>query len=235
MNIAVILAGGTGTRMRSDGFPKQYLEIKSKPVLIYTLENFQACPDVDKIIVVAHPDWHDRILAWSKQYAIEKFVCLAPQGETRQESARNGLLACEQFHPAAGDIVLIHDAARPLVTPDLITACANGLQGHDGCLPVIPMKDSLCFSPDGHKLANLVDRTTLFCGQSPEAFYLLPYLELNRNAPLEGLQKSRACFELAYRNGMDIYMVPGEENNFKLTINEDLTRLSNLLDQNENL
>lgn len=233
MNIAIILAGGTGTRMRSDGFPKQYVEVNGKPILIYTLEKFQACNDIDKIVVVAHCQWEEKIHEWVDRYQIHKFACLATQGETRQESVLNGLLACEQFLPTAKDVVVIHDAARPLVTPRLITTCISELGEHYGCLPVIPMKDSLCCSLDGRTISGLADRSTLFCGQSPESFRLLPYLELNRNASVEALQQTRGSFEIAYRNGLDIYMIPGEENNFKLTTSEDMNRLYSIL-ENEN-
>lgn len=229
MNVAVILAGGIGSRMRDDGFPKQYIEIKGKPILLYTLEKFQACPQVDKIIVVAHNRWEEKILTWANNYGIVKLAGVAPQGETRQESVLSGLLACERFRPTQDDVVLIHDAARPLVSPKLISDCISALETHDGCLPVIPVKDTVYYSLRGNGITGLTDRSTLFCGQSPETFRLLPFLRLNKEASRQTLQKIRGCCELAFQNGFDICMIPGEEANFKLTTSEDMYRLRAIL------
>ncbi len=231
MNIALVLAGGTGTRMRTDGFPKQYIEIKGKPVLLYTLEKFQACADVSHIVVVAHAQWEEKILQWAKTYGIDKFAGIAHQGDSRQESVYNGLEACMKLNPQADDLVLIHDSARPLVTPELISACVKGADGHDGCLPVIAVKDTIYYSRDGQTVHDLTDRSSLFCGQSPEVLKLLPYLELCRNLSAEQMLNIRGSCELAFRNGWDVCMIPGEEYNFKLTTAEDMSRLRKLLEE----
>lgn len=229
MNIAVILAGGIGSRMRSDGFPKQYIEVKGKPILIYTLEKFQACAEVDRIVVVAHSQWEEKILSWAEQYGIDKLGCVAPQGETRQESVLNGLQACRKYADTPDDVVLIHDAARPLVSTGLISACVAAIAGYDGCLPVIPVKDTMYYSVDGKTINDLTDRSKLFCGQSPEAFKLQRYLALNEETPRQILQQIRGCSELAFQNGFHICMIQGEEMNFKLTTAEDLDRLCTFL------
>lgn len=231
MNIALVLAGGTGTRMRTNGFPKQYIEIKGKPVLLYTLEKFQACADVSHIVVVAHAQWEEKILQWAKTYGIDKFAGIAHQGDSRQESVYNGLEACMKLDPQADDLVLIHDSARPLVTPELISACVKGAAGHDGCLPVIAVKDTIYYSRDGKAIHDLTDRSSLFCGQSPEVLKLRPYLELCRNLSAEQMLNIRGSCELAFRNGWDICMIPGEEYNFKLTTAEDMSRLRKLLEE----
>lgn len=233
MNIALILAGGTGTRMRSDGFPKQYVQVQGKPVLVYTLEKFQACPDVDRIVVVCHTQWEDTVLQWAKQWGIEKLTGIARQGESRQGSVLNGLLRCMEYSNSREDLVLIHDSARPLVTPELISASVQGAQGHDGCLPVVGVKDTIYRSRDGKTIHELTDRSTLFCGQSPEVLKLQPYLALCRDLTQEQLLQIRGSCELAFQNGWDVAMIPGEENNFKLTTAEDLTRLTKLLESRE--
>ena len=228
MNIAVILAGGVGSRMRGDGFPKQYIEVGGKPVLIYTLEKFQTCQAVDRIVVVANEQWKADILAWCDQFGISKLSAIAEPGETRQESVLSGLATCEQFSDFPEDIVLIHDAARPLVTPELINAVVEQSKTHDGCLPVIPMKDTVYCSTDGKTVTNLTDRSTLFCGQSPEAFNLQKYLLLNRQTPIEQLKLIRGSSELAHQYGFEISLIPGEEMNFKLTTQEDMDRFCSI-------
>ena len=231
MNIALILAGGVGSRMRDDGFPKQYVTVLEKPVLIYTLEKFQACPDVDSIVVVAHHEWEESIFQWAKKWNISKLAGIAPQGDSRQASVRNGLMLCLEHSTNPEDLVLIHDSARPLVTPQLITTCVQSAQGHDGSLPVIGVKDTIYCSYDGRTIHELTDRSTLFCGQSPEAFKLKPYLDLCKDMTSEELLQIRGSSELAFRHGWDICMFPGEENNFKLTTAEDLTRLSKIIEE----
>lgn len=231
MNIALILAGGSGTRMRSDGFPKQYMEVKGKPVLVYTLEKFQTCTVVDRIVVVAHAQWEEKILQWAKEYGIQKLAGIAYQGESRQASVRNGLEACLKYDPSPEDLVLIHDSARPLVTQELISACVRSACGHDGCLPVIGVKDTIYYSRDGETIHDLTDRSALFCGQSPEVLKLLPYLELCRDLSAEQMLNIRGSCELAFQSNWDIRMIPGEENNFKLTTVEDMSRLRRILEE----
>lgn len=230
MNIALILAGGVGSRMRSDGFPKQYVTVLDKPVLIYTLEKFEACPDVDAIVVVAHKQWEESIFEWAKKWNISKLSGIASQGDSRQASVRSGLLHCLQYSTSKDDLVLIHDSARPLVTTQLISACVESAQGHDGSLPVIGVKDTIYCSHDGKTIHELTDRTTLFCGQSPEAFKLQAYLDLCKDMTSEELLQIRGSSELAFQHGWDIRMFPGEENNFKLTTAEDLTRLTKIIE-----
>ena len=135
-----------------------------------------------------------------------------------------------KYEPDADDLVLIHDSARPLVTPELISGCIRGAFGHDGCLPVIGVKDTIYYSRDGKTVHSLTDRNTLFCGQSPEVMKLRPYLELCKNLSAEQMLNIRGSCELAFQNGWDICMIPGEENNFKLTTAEDMGRLCNLLE-----
>lgn len=233
MNIAIILAGGVGSRMRSDGLPKQYVDVGGKPVLIYTLEKFENCPSVDRIIVVANEQWKEDILCWADTYGITKLCAIAEPGDTRQESVLSGLLACETYLSDEDDMVLIHDAARPLVTCELINACVEAGKDHDACLPVIPMKDTVYCSTNGNSVTGLTDRSTLFCGQSPEAFKFLKYLQLNKNTPTAQLKAIRGSCELAYANGLDICMIPGEEMNFKLTTKEDMDRLHKVLGYSE--
>lgn len=225
MNYAIILSGGVGTRMRSDGFPKQYLEMQGKPILLHTLEIFQLCEAVDRIVVVADNSWTDQIKLWTSAAGISKLAAFAESGETRQHSVLNGLMACKQFEPTEADAVLIHDAARPLITPKLISDCVANLQGHDGVLPVVSINDALYYSEDCSSLGAVADRSKYFCGQSPEVFWLLQHLELNTKVPSEELALIRGSSELAFKNGLDICMIPGEETNFKLTTPDDMLRL----------
>ncbi len=224
MNYGVILSGGIGARMNLNGIPKQYVFVENKPILIYTLEKFEKCPDIDKIIVVASKEWIDKIYEWIKEYNITKFAAFAHSGETRQRSVRNGLDACMQFNPTENDIVAVHDAARPLVKPQAISDLIAGAKDYGGCLPVLPMVETVYQTDDGKSISHLLNRDTLFLGQTPEAFLLLRYREINHNISDEELDSYRGAAQLAHKYGMKIHLIPGDYSNFKLTIPSDLQK-----------
>lgn len=228
-NYAVILSGGVGTRMKMGSFPKQYLEVKKKPILIYTLECFQETPEIDRIVIVAAKEWQNQIQEWVKQYRITKFDCFASAGETRQESIRNGLEMCMMTSKNEKDQVIIHDGVRPMVTGELIQSCLGALLEHEGCMPVLPMNDTIYQSSDGKSIDQLLERSTLYAGQAPEAFHLWKYARINRETPERELAEVKGTSEIAYRCGMDVTLIPGDDRNFKITTQSDLERFRSLL------
>ena len=169
MNYAIILSGGIGTRMQMGDFPKQYLEVEKKPILLYTLEQFQKSSAVEKIVIVAADAWREKIRGWMEEDGITKFLAFADAGDTRQESIHNGLAVCMEDSVLENDGVIIHDGVRPLVSEQLIGDCLAALADHEGCMPVLPMKDTIYQSSDGTKIDHLLERSTLFAGQAPEA------------------------------------------------------------------
>lgn len=121
MNIALIIAGGKGQRMQQE-IPKQFLNVNDKPVIIYTLEAFQSHPDIDKIGVVCVDGWHDILRAYARQYRIDKLDWVVSGGENGQSSIRNGVFHAEKLY-GDGDIILVHDAIRPMVSHEIISDC----------------------------------------------------------------------------------------------------------------
>lgn len=121
MNIALIIAGGSGQRMQQE-IPKQFLNVNDKPVIVYTLEVFQAHPDIDKIGVVCLDGWHDILRAYARQYKIDKLDWIVSGGENGQGSIRNGVFEAERRYDG-DDIILVHDAIRPLVSQEIISDC----------------------------------------------------------------------------------------------------------------
>lgn len=230
MNYAIILSGGIGTRMQMGDFPKQYLEVEKKPILLYTLEQFQKSSAVEKIVIVAADAWREKIRGWMEEDGITKFLAFADAGDTRQESIHNGLTVCMEDSVSENDGVIIHDGVRPLVSEQLIGDCLAALADHEGCMPVLPMKDTIYQSSDGTKIDHLLERSTLFAGQAPEAFRLHPYAKINREASKEELSLTRGTSEIAYRHGMDVAMIPGDERNFKITTRSDLERFCTIVE-----
>ena len=130
---------------------------------------------------------------------------------------------------------MIHDAARPMLSDEQITACLTEIEGHDGILPVLPMKDTVYMSEDGKRVFSLMDRSKIFSGQAPESFVLGKYLEANRRLLPDRILKINGSTEPAVMAGMDIAMIAGDENNFKITTQADLNRFCGIVKERGNM
>lgn len=238
---AIILSGGTGSRMNTD-IPKQYIEVCDRMIITESIRPFLECELVSDIRIVADVMWHDKIIEeykiLSEQYTgtlgldmsdygsevspfdgIYKFSGFSKPGNNRQLSILNAL------RDVAEDCaVIIHDAARPLVSVDLIRCCINALDGHDGVMPVLPMKDTLYYSEDGNSINKLLERDKIYAGQAPEVFCLEKYLKACEELLPDKIMDIRGSTEPAVMAGLDMVMIPGDEKNFKITTKEDLQR-----------
>lgn len=219
--IAILLSGGIGSRMKTEGMPKQYLPLCGRPILLYSLQTFDRHPAIMGAVIVADVAWRDLITAWMEQNGITKFVAFADPGETRQYSIFNGLRKVAECCENA-DAVIIHDAARPLISAELISKCLAALPGHDGVMPVLPAKDTF-YLTDGHgKVTQLLNRSALAAGQAPEAFVFRKYYAAHLQMSREALLKINGSTEIAVLNGFDIVTVEGDEKNIKITTPNDL-------------
>lgn len=232
MNIALILSGGTGTRLGAE-IPKQYLEEGGRPILSYCVETLSSHEGIDAVQIVAEPHWQTLISRWLEAADTgRKFRGFSRPGENRQLSILHGLEDIARYAGDA-DYVLVHDAARPLLSADLISGCLEAVKGHEGVLPVLPMKDTVYCSADGHSVTSLLDRSTVFAGQAPEVFLLGRYLQANRNLLPDAIWNINGSTEPAVMDGMDIVMIPGDESNFKITTKEDLERFRGMIGRRE--
>jgi 2-C-methyl-D-erythritol 4-phosphate cytidylyltransferase len=227
VNAGLVLAGGVGTRLTS-GIPKQFIEVAGKPLIMYCLMSFERCADISFIEIVAAEAWRDRISEWIEYGRIRKFRQFAAPGPTRAHSVRNGLLALSG-ELGAEDTIVIHDAARPLVTEADISRCVKASVGRDGATPVVRPRDTVYRSADGERISALLNRDELFAGQTPECYNFTKYLAAHR-APAEG-EPARATggSEIAFRSGMDIRLYEGNERNIKVTTEADLMYVKYLL------
>ena len=241
--VALLLAGGMGSRLGSK-IPKQFISAYGKPVIAYCLETIRKHPQVDGIWVVARKEWRDLIA----DYARDKLIGFSEPGETRQLSIWNGLRDMKErigkdlcdgeedlvrkdlCDGAEGLVVLIHDAARPRVTTDTLTACIEGCEEHDGVMPALPMKDTVYYCA-GEKVESLLDRSRVMAGQAPEAFRFEAYYEANRRLLPDEIRKVNGSSEPAVMAGMDVAVIPGDEGNFKITTSADLIRFLEILEE----
>jgi len=225
MNIALLLSGGTGSRLRADK-PKQYIPVAGRMIVSRCLERLCRHPIVDAVQIVAAEEWRDAILAECKHP--DKLRGFSVPGKNRQLSILNGLRGISEY-AGAEDVVLIHDAARPLISEELITACFAAIEGHDGVLPALPMTDTVYYSADGKRVERLLERSCIFAGQAPEAYQFGKYLEANERLLPDQILSINGSTEPAIMAGMDVVMIPGEKKNFKITTQEDLVRYAEIL------
>lgn len=228
MNIAVILSGGTGSRMGLDK-PKQYIEIAGKPILNYCLSIFIDSDKIDAIVIVRADEWKDYVWRNVNRLHPSKPVYYAEPGETRQYSIYNALRVVKEHYYRDDDIVIIHDAARPLVSNKLIESCIKACENADGVMPVIACKDTVYLSEDGEHIKALLNRDKLWNGQAPEAFRLRKYLEAHEAMSQEELLKINGSTELAFKAGLKCRMIAGDPMNFKITTMEDLDTFKSII------
>lgn len=249
MNTALVLAGGTGTRLGSD-IPKQYIKVNEKMIIDYCLKTLDESEYIDALWIVVDSLWQDKIKL------PEKFRGFSLPGDNRQLSIYNGIsdiyaYECsmyknsdklcrivsdkvvseknglnEKVSDSVPDIVLIHDAARPNLTEEMIQECMNAVRndGYDGAMPVLPMKDTVYMSSDGKKIDSLIDRSTVYAGQAPEVFVLDKYIQANKLLLPDRILSINGSSEPAVMAGMNIALVHGDENNYKITTKADLER-----------
>lgn len=223
MVTALLLSGGTGTRMGLE-MPKQYIKVNGRPIIDYCLRTLLEHEGIDAVQIVADEMWQENILACMENIRCGKFRGFSQPGKTRQLSIWNGLTDIRKYAGDA-DCVLIHDAARPQVSAKQITDCLAAVKaGHDGALPVLPMKDTVYYSEDGAAVTSLLERSRIFAGQAPELFVLGKYFEANQALFPEQIMRINGSTEPAVMAGMDIAMIPGDEGNFKITTMADLER-----------
>lgn len=228
MNIALILSGGTGARLGSD-VPKQYIEVCGNLVIAYCIKRLSEHPGIDAIQIVADSAWHGKIEnCLPTADSANKFKGFAVPGTNRQLSIYNGLEAIKAYADD-NDYVLIHDAARPMLTAQQITDCLEASVGHDGVLPVLPMKDTVYSSIDGKRVTSLLKREEIYAGQAPEVFCLGKYYEANGVLLPDEILRINGSTEPAILAGMDIVMIDGDESNFKITTRSDLNRFERMI------
>lgn len=232
MTVALILSGGNGTRLGAD-IPKQYIKIYDRSVISYCIEQLSCHEKIDAIQIVAAAQWQETIQKCLEQYdKNKKFRGFSAPGENRQCSIYNGLTGIREYTDNS-DAVLVHDAARPLLSAQMITDCLGAIQGHDGVVPVLPMKDTVYQSTDGKKISALVKRSEIYAGQAPELFVLGKYYEANRRLLPDKILTINGSTEPAVMAGMDIAMIPGDEKNFKITTAADLERFREIMQKGE--
>lgn len=227
MNIALIIAGGSGQRMHQD-IPKQFLNVQDKPVIIYTLEAFQKHPDIDAIQVVLLDGWHEILKAYAKQFNITKLVGVVSGGENGQASILNGILAIKEKY-SDEDIVLVHDAIRPMVSEEIISDNIAKCKLYGSAIAAIPCAEAMLETENRNFSNSVYDREKLMRTQTPQAFPLGKLVWAHERAKEVGITNSVASCTLMIELGQTVQFSAGSEKNIKLTTTDDLEIFKALL------
>lgn len=230
MNIAVILAGGVGSRLGA-GIPKQFVEIFGKPILAYTLEPFEAHPDVDAILVVCVKPYVDYIWELKAKYSFSKLRWVTEGGSTFQESVMNGVkFLSDKANP--DDTVLFHFGASPFIKPDnisdVIRVCkkkgTNAISTTDYLLLSGKKKTTSSVSDPDNFSDEYINRETIAVMNTPHAFQYGFIVEMYKEAVETGIINTVEphTTTLMYAMGKPIYFSKGSQDNIKITTKEDL-------------
>ena len=226
--VALILAGGIGKRM-GVSLPKQFLEIKGKPVLVHTLSNFQRNDSVDSIVVVCVSDWIEYTWDLVKKYNLSKVEAIIPGGDTSHDSTRNGIFHLRRTL-GKGDVVIIHDAARPILPQKAIDEMLRIAKDNGNASLAIPCYETVIYTDDQLSGNKELDRSHLMRVQTPQAYEYSSILELYERAEKEDRHDVIYADIVAVEYGMTVYFSKGFTNNIKITKQEDIPLCEYLMD-----
>ena len=228
MNIVLLTAAGAGVRMHQD-IPKQFLHVDNRPIIIHTMEAFQAHPNIDAIIVVTIESWSEVVWAYAKQFNITKLRWVVPGGDTGQDSIRNGLYALKKEFPQEEIVVTIHDGNRPLVTAEIISDSLATYAKYGNAVAVIPCTEVVFESEDGYSSCRSTEREKLFRTQTPHTYQLDELIAAHEEAMEKTIQGTAASCMLMKELGKMTYFSKGSEENIKITTLDDLKIFKALL------
>lgn len=230
MITALLTAAGTGSRMNQD-IPKQFMHVKNKPLIVYTLEAFQNHPSIDAIVVITLPSWMDVVSAYARQYGITKLQAIVPGGATGQESIRNGLLKIREDGAADDDIVMIHDGNRCLVSSEIISDSVAEFHANGSAVAAIPCVEAVFRSNDNGVSSTMsIPREQLFRTQTPHTYTLGKLMWAHEQAKEQGIGDTAASCVLMHELGETVYFSAGSEQNLKITTMDDLYIFESILD-----
>lgn len=226
-NIALLIAGGSGARMHQN-IPKQFLTVNERPVIVYTLEAFEKHADIDAIAVVCIEGWEQVLWAYANQFNITKLKYVITGGKNGQDSIRNGVYELEK-HYNQDDIVLIHDAIRPMVSAEIISDCIITTRKYGSGIATIPCAEAMMQTENGVVSTGSYPRDNLKRTQTPQGFPIGKICNLHRRALEAGITNSVASCTLMIEMGEQVYFSAGSEKNIKLTTIEDIDIFKALL------
>ena len=235
INIAVIFAGGVGSRMHSKERPKQFLEMYNKPIIIHTLEHFQNHPMIDAIVVVCIESWISYLNELLYKFRIEKVKKVVPGGETGQLSIYHGLKAAKEVANEEKAVVLIHDGVRPLITEKLITNNIEAVRRYGSAITTAKVKETiLVVNEQDSSIDYVPSRNNSRVAKAPQSFWLDEILSAQEKALAKGERDWIDSCTLMQEYGFKMHLIDGPSQNIKITTPEDFYTMRAILEAKEN-
>ena len=235
MNIAVIFAGGVGSRMHSKERPKQFLEMYNKPIIVHTLEYFQNHAMIDAIVVVCIEGWIPYLNDLLYKFRLEKVSKVVPGGETGQLSIYNGLKAAKEEAGNEKEIVLIHDGVRPLITEKLITDNIESVQNYGSAITTAKVKETILVVNEADSSIDYVpSRNNSRVAKAPQSFWLDDILSAHEKALEKGEHNWIDSCTMMQEYGFKMHLIDGPSQNIKITTPEDFYTMRAILEAKEN-
>lgn len=231
-NIAVIFAGGSGERMNTRSRPKQFLEFRGKPIIIYTLELFDNHPQIDGIVIACLRDWIPYLQKMLRKFEITKVFEVVEGGETGEDSIRAGLEAAAGRYPDE-TTVLIHDGVRPLITEQTISDNIAGVEQFGSCITCVPATETFIVSRKDGRL-DIPARADSLIARAPQSFRLGDILSAHRRAVQEGWHDFIDSCSMMNHYGYKLHTAIGPTENIKITTPTDYFIFKAMVDVHEN-
>ena len=228
MNIAIILAGGSGTRMGNMNEPKQFAEVFGKPIIVHTLEKFDLHPEIDQIIIGCKEDYIDDVKIMVRKYSLDKVKKIVSAGGTRQETVFKCLTALKEA-VENDDIVIIHDSVRPLISTRIISDNISAAKEHQAVDTVIPASDTIVRSTDSIHIEEIPKRAEFYQGQTPQSFQYKLIVDAHSYCLENHIKNATDDCQLVMKYGQKVALVIGDQFNFKITNQDDLVLLKALI------
>ncbi len=234
--IAVIFAGGTGSRMHGATMPKQFLELGGRPIIVHTLRHFQEHHEVDAIFIACLEPWIGELEALVARFDLGKVRAIVPGGETCQLSIASGLEAAKAWldacAPDADPVVLVHDGVRPLIDESTISRCIRSVAEHGATATIAPAAETVIVTSDG-QVDEVLDRSRCQLARAPQGFRFSELLAEHRRAQAEGRTDFIDCVSLMNHYGHAISTIEGPPDNIKITTRRDFFAFKGYVDYKE--
>lgn len=233
MTYGVILAGGIGSRMGGDK-PKQYLTVKGKPIIVYTVEKFFVVSEFEKIIILCPKQWveHTKNLIDKHIKNSRERVAVIEGGDTRNETIMNAIRFIESEGNLNDDTIIVtHDSVRPFVTHRIIMENIDAAQKYGACDTVVPATDTIVEAQDNRVISNIPDRSKMYQGQTPQSFKALKLKNMYEQLTDEEKAILTDAAKIFVIKGEEVALVQGETYNMKITYPYDLRVAKSLLEE----
>lgn len=232
-NYVILLAGGVGKRMQSE-IPKQFLEVEGKPIIVYTIENFQRNDQIEKIVVVCVKDWIEHLRNLIQKYSLTKVKWITEGGDTGHDSIRNGVFFLkDKIEP--DDFIIVHDAVRPILPQKAIDEVIRVAHENGNASSSIACHPPIVYTEDFKSGIKDVDREHVMLTASPQMFRYDLALKCYEKAEQENKHNFTFTSSLLIHYGERVYFAKGTTSNIKVTQKEDLALFGALLKVPEEL